>query len=246
MTNTADRRKRLYLWGQAAAEIFFPNCTCLLCAGPSGGRALCPGCQREVSRLRPCSICATFIPDTETGLYRCRNCRGQDQPFVLARAAAPYAGHLRRQILAFKYRNQVGLRRPLVELLALTWERYYADLTFDAVVPLPLSPARLSERGYNQAQLLSEPLAARLGLEHRPDWLLRVKDTNPLASLTRSQRERELRGAFQAAPQAQGQRLLLIDDIYTTGASVAAAAQAARKQGAASVHVLTVAAGAEL
>ena len=209
---------------------------------------LCASCRAAVAAIRPCAHCATFIHANETEHYRCSTCRGESNAFVLARAAAPYGGRLRDNLLDLKYRGRAGLRRPLAALLLLAYQKYYAALSFDVVTPVALHPQRRRERGYNQAELLSELLAAELGLEHDADLLSRVKDTPSQAGSGDNARQRRLtmRGAITAAPTARERRVLLIDDIYTTGATCAAAALALQRRGAASVHVLTVAAGRDL
>lgn len=235
-----------YQWKKAAAGIFFPRRLCINCGALSLEAALCPDCLGELRRLHRCARCASFIPDTETADYRCEDCRGEQPAFALARAALPYSGRLRAQLLAFKYRERTGLRRPLAEALLLACGELYAGCRFDAVLPAPLSAARLAGRGYNQAELLSGLLAAELGLPHRPQWLLRSRDTRPLAELSRAARLKELSGAFQAPGRVDGLNLLLIDDIFTTGATLDLCSRALVRAGAAAVYGLTVAAGHDL
>lgn len=234
-----------YAWQKALAGLLFPQRHCLRCGRVSVNAPLCPECRAAQAALRCCPGCATFVRAAETADYRCENCRGAQPPFVAARAALPYEGRLRDSLLDFKYHDRVGLRRPLAALLLDTYARFYAAARIDAVVPLPLAAGRLRERGYNQAALLTEIVSQELALPHRPDLLARVRDTRPLASLSRAERERELTGAFRAAA-ASGLHLLLVDDIYTTGATAATASRALLRQGAAAVHVLAVAAGRDL
>lgn len=234
-----------YLWGKAASAVFFPARTCLRCGGTALSGGLCPRCRQELAALHTCAHCATFVPATETADYRCSCCRGEDTGFELARAALPYRGVARERLLAFKYQSRVGLRRPLAALLLEVVAGDLAGVRFDAVIPLPLSPGRLRQRGYNQSQLLTAILSAELGLDHRPELLTRRRETRPLFELNRKQREAELKGAFQASPEAKGLRLLLVDDIYTTGATAASASRALRRAQASQVWFLTVAAGTE-
>lgn len=237
---------RAYMWKKQAAAVFFPQRKCPLCGGFSL-RGACADCGRDLARLRPCPVCATFIAETEGEFYRCRDCRGSEPQFHQARAAAVYGGALRDNLLDFKYNGRTGLRRPLAELLLTAFRRYYSDMCFDAVTPVPLHAKRLRERGYNQAELLTYILAQELDLPHAPDLLRRIKDTPPLSAAANSRQRLELmRSAFAAATECLERRVLLVDDIYTTGATSSAAALALRRQGAASVHVLTVAAGRDL
>ena len=239
-------RHRLYLWRKTAAGIFFPLRFCAYCGKESPNAILCPTCREAQMRLRPCPTCATFLATTEPPHYRCENCRRQPPSFSLARAALPYQGQLRQRILAFKYREDTGQRRYLAPLLAETFHRWYAGLPIDMVVPIPLHPQRLEERGYNQAELLTRLLSADLNLDHAPDLLTRIKDTCRLANLSRSEREKVLQGAFRAEASAQGKTILLVDDIYTSGATASSASRALLRSGAKAVYVLSVAAGWDL
>lgn len=226
--------------------MFFPQRKCPVCGGFSLGGA-CPDCARDLADLRPCPVCATFVAKTESEYYRCRGCREAEPHFEQARAAAVYGGKLRDNLLAFKYSGRTGLRRPLAELLLAAFHRYYSQLPFDAVTPVPLHEKRLAERGYNQAELLTYIIAQELDLPHEPQLLHRVKDTPPLAASAGARERFELmRAAFAASSECRERHVLLVDDVYTTGATSSAAALALRRRGAASVHVLTVAAGHDL
>lgn len=234
-----------YMWKKQIAAVFFPRRKCPVCGGFSL-EGPCGPCGEKLASLRPCPVCATFIADEESEFYRCGGCRDRITYFDQARAAAEYEGTLRDDLLAFKYHGRTGLRRPLAELLLLAWQRYYAHTTVDTVTPVPLHPQRLAQRGYNQSELLSYILSQELSLAHGPELLKRVKSTPPLASSDRrSERFQHMRAAFEAA-DCQGRRLLLVDDIYTTGATASAAAMALKRKGAAAVYVLTVAAGHDL
>lgn len=237
---------KAYMWKKQAAAVFFPQRKCPVCGGFSL-RGACPDCLRDLADLRPCPVCATFIAPTESEFYRCRGCRETEPHFDQARAAAVYGGALRENLLAFKYSGRTGLRRPLAELLLAAFRRHYSDLPFDAVAPVPLHEKRLASRGYNQAELLTYILSQELDLPHEPRLLRRVKDTPPLSASSGVRERFELmRAAFTAVDNCAERHVLLVDDIYTTGATSSAAALALRRKGAASVHVLTVAAGHDL
>lgn len=235
----------LYPLEKALSAIFFPQRTCVNCGGESIGAPICRACTQAQSKLRRCPDCATFLQPTQPPDYRCSCCRGKETCFVRARAALPYAGTFREQILAFKYADATGLRRPFAALLYLLLQQEYADIPFTAIVPVPLSPARLQQRGYNQSELLSALLSKESGIPHRPQWLRRQKDTPPLYQQTRAQREKEMQHAFAAEKDTAGATVLLIDDIYTTGSTCRHAAKALMQQGAAAVYVLTLAASLE-
>ena len=230
-----------YPWRKAFSGLFFPYRNCLCCGKVSVDAPLCTDCRSRWQDLRSCRYCATFVSSTEAAEYRCQNCRGGSLPFAMARAALPYEGFLRERLLAFKYYGRTGLRWPFAALLLETFQQFYDGLQFDAIVPMPLAAGRYQERGYNQVELLTELLAAELDLPHGPQLLHRVRETRPLAELNRGEREQELAGAFQGTA-ANGMRLLLVDDIYTTGMTMRGAAQALRNSGAREIYAPSVAA----
>ena len=124
------------------------------------------------------------------------------------------------------------------------FRQYYEKETWDALVPIPLHPARRRERGFNQSAEIARWLGAKVGLRVE-EGLIRVKPTPPQARLRRTERLRNLRGALALAPgfDPRGQRLLLCDDVFTTGATADACARVLKKEGADEVAALTVARG---
>ena len=157
-----------------------------------------------------------------------------------ARSAALYAGALRDALHAFKFSGKRALARPLADLLV---EQCGGTLPggIEAVVPVPLSPDRERERGFNQARLLAERVAHRLGASLEPRWLARVQATRPQSDLSAAERYLNVRDAFRASPAVAGRHVLVVDDILTTGATVEACARALRRGGAGRIGVLTVA-----
>lgn len=227
---------------KAAAGFFFPRRLCACCGAESPQDILCPDCRKAQSRLRSCQRCASFLGAVAAdGL--CESCRRKQPPFVLARAALPYEGFLRHSLLSFKYLGKTGKRRALAELLLETYQREFRSYPLDCITPIPIFPGRLRQRGYNHAEMLSAILSAETRLPHRPELLRRVKETKALAKLPPRERAAELRGAFQAGADCQGLHILLLDDIYTTGATASEATNCLLSAGAATICVLTVAAG---
>ncbi len=183
------------------------------------------------------------------GEWLCVACRdGLDaEPLLLAgglrgRASGTFAGPLREAVHAFKYGDEHALAAELGALVART---LVADLAtgvlLDAVVPVPLHRARLRERGYDQALLLSQHVAGSCGLPLLPA-LRRIRWSRPQVRLDRSQREQNTRGSFVGiAGSLRDLRIALVDDVVTTGATLRAAAGAARACGARSVRAYVVA-----
>lgn len=184
-------------------------------------------------------------PSIETLL--CRVCRMAPPPFHKVKAYGAYDREFRRLVHLFKYQGMTGLARPLGKLLA----QAVAPLCEETpqkmlVIPVPLAREKQRERGYNQALLLAQSMVSELK-KLTPEWKLSVADkllqrsrsTESQARLTPHQRRRNLRGAFFApkTEQLKGKSVLLIDDIYTTGATVRECTRALRKAGVASVWI---------
>jgi ComF family protein len=176
----------------------------------------------------------------ETGL-RCAACTAQPRAFDRARAACFYDEASRELILQFKHADRLDLaplfcswlRRAAPELLAEA----------DAIVPVPLHRGRILRRRYNQAAELARPLARSSGATYLPDVLRRSRDTGSQAGKTGSGRRRNVQGAFKVADPRRiaGKRVLIVDDVMTTGATVEACARTLKRAGAAGVDVAVLA-----
>ena len=176
------------------------------------------------------------------GVAECADCVRESPPYRQACAAVDYAFPWARLIGAFKFRGALDLASPLAALLGEAVRRQGA-LSADLVVPIPLSPERLRERGMNQAWELARRVGATLGVEARSQALLRLVDTAHLAALPRAERGAHIRGAFAQAPGAalRGRHVALVDDVMTSGATVAEASRTLLAAGAATVQVWVVA-----
>lgn len=228
-------------WKDAAAQLFFPQRNCLLCGKPIDKPGLCQDCNNTRHKLKRCRYCASFLLPTSANEY-CTACDSSNSGYIQARAALPYQGHFRDALLNFKYHGATWLRRPIAAIMLDTLIENYADINFDAIVPVPLSAGRNKKRGYNQSELLCEIISAKTGICHFPHLLQRVKETPPLAEYDRKQRIKLLNKAFYAYSAAKSKKILLVDDIFTTGTTVESCTQALHMAGAADVYVLTAAA----
>lgn len=171
----------------------------------------------------------------------CGACLRAPPPFERCHCIADYAFPWDGLIAAFKFHDQVELAAPLAARLvgALADAAAWPDL----VVPVPLAPERLAERGYNQAWELARRVAASLGKPANPHALARLLDGPAQAALGRRERARNLRGAFvvNAPATITGRRVALVDDVLTTGATAAEASRALRRAGASAVHLWVLA-----
>jgi predicted amidophosphoribosyltransferase len=181
----------------------------------------CPGCDFRVPDVVAASFCEACEPLLEPAPA------GMSPP---ARAAAGwlYQGPFADAIRRFKYAGAGWLAVPLGERLAVAARPYSGAIR--AVVPVPLHPSKLRERGFNPAALLARPVAAELGAALRVGWLRRERATRSQAGLEREARLANLRGAFQAAV-VEPTSVLLIDDVRTTGSTLAEAAAALTAKG---------------
>ena len=209
--------------------------------------AICPECDAAIVRIeRPvCQVCGVPFDPRAQAAPRCAQCRGKRRPFSVARSAAYYEGPVVEAIRRFKYHCQAVLWRPLGGLMVEALEDGAADVdpeTVDVVCPVPLHESRLRERGFNQSELLAEVVAEAIGKPLRP-LLEKTRPTAPQVDLPAKSRGANVRGAFAARLEEviAGQRVLLIDDLFTTGATLGECARALRRAGAEEVRVLTLA-----
>lgn len=233
--------------GRAALEVLLPP-QCLTCDRPVAAPGqFCADCFAQAAFVtEPCCVqCGVpFAHALQGGQERlCPACRLHAPPWEQARAALRYDGLAKRVLLPFKHADRPELATALAPLMA----RAGAALLRRAelIVPVPLHRRRLFHRRYNQAALLARALARLSGVPCHPDLLRRTRATPPLGDLGAEQRAASLAGAFAVRPQllamAQGRRVLLVDDVMTSGATAAACTEALRLAGAAAVDVLVVA-----
>jgi ComF family protein len=210
---------------------------CVLCGRRADRTATCGGCRHDLPRLGDaCPRCALPSP----GNAVCGDCLAHPPPLDFAVAAFRYEFPVDRMIQALKYAGQLAHAQALGIALADAVSGMDALDVIDALVPLPLAPARQRERGFNQAVEIARRVAAARGtaLDH---GLVRVRDTPPQASLAPRERARNMRGAFVARHPFAGRRVAIVDDVMTTGASLHAAARALRAAGARVTGALVVA-----
>lgn len=210
---------------------------CLVCECWTLG-ALCHLCQaRFAQRAARCQRCA--LPWSGPG--PCGHCLRDPPAHQHAVAWADYAFPWDRLIARLKFQNQPELARPLGQLLAQAVSRPAQRPRPDWVLPIPLSPARLAERGYNQAWALARQVAQTLGLPAQAGVLQRWRDGAHQVGASRAQRLQNLQDAFGLPAEARqivaGRHLALVDDVLTTGVTAAAASQVLLRAGAASVQV---------
>jgi len=229
-------------------DLLYPR-TCAGCgiATPDYSPHLCWECMAESLFVQPpyCSICGDPVAGSIDNDYVCASCSHSRPAFDLARSCVRYDGAVGSMIRKLKYRQETWLSVDLGKLLDVSLKVYYDDLDIDAVASVPLYHRRQRERGYNQAALLARVLAKKLGKSLLTRCLFRTRPTATQTNLTAEQRISNVRDAFSVRWRrwVQGRRLLLVDDVMTTGATVNECARVLKSGGAARVYVLSVARG---
>ncbi len=209
------------------------------CAGCGiEGCQICPDCLQkiQVTSRKSCSLCGRSLPDR--GI--CPRCRSNPPAYQEVRSVAGYEGVIREIVVNLKYKADLGLSLAAAEMMASLVQ--VENWQLDMVVPVPLNERRRKERGYNQAAMLAFPLSLSLKLPMRIKALARIRDTKSQVNLNAAERKANVQGAFIADPLiVRGMRVLLVDDVYTTGATLNAAAEALCSAGCSEVRVLTLA-----
>lgn len=202
---------------------------------------LCRECSRRfVAAESPiCTRCGLIFKSRQGEDHLCGECLGAEKPFGIARAAGVYDQSLMAVIHAYKYGGKVHMAKPLSRLIAAVYERNWHGGTIDWVIPVPLHPLRHRSRGFNQAYLIARPWNKSVVR----DVLQRRRPTAPQTGLGRKERLSNIRGAFAVRNPSvvDNKRILLVDDVYTTGATGIECARMLLKNGAAKVDILTVA-----
>jgi len=224
-------------------DFFLPR-LCLFCGGvvaEEAEAAVCPDCERTIEWVESpvCPCCGLIFPNREGEDRLCGPCQTDPPPFSRARAAAVYEGPVAKSVTRFKFSRQMAYLPVMQHWLQVP---RCAELAADAdlLVPVPLHPRRLRRRGFNQALLLARAFPEA---EVRLETLARVRHTVPQVGLNPKERRENVHQAF-AVPrpeEVKGKKVLLVDDLYTTGATVRECARVLRRAGASRVEVLTVA-----
>lgn len=232
------------------SHLLFPEpIACALCSEPVAAqevshfdpeRWFCHGCLERVflpatGRCRKCGY-----PAAGPGGF-CRDCLRHPLPYDRAWSVGVYEGNLRRAIVRMKYNGQKSLALPLGTLMGTVLRQVFCPP--DVVVPVPLHPVRLRERGYNQAELLARVICDGWGLPLVPGVLRRTESTAAQAGLDRLARMENVTGAFAVSDPVyfRGYSVLLVDDVYSTGATVGVCAGLLREAGARRVDAITLA-----
>ena len=237
---------------QFLIKLLFPG-SCPICGEvqeqlltDDGVAHICPTCEKKLIRVTTpfCLQCGKPLEADRVCREYCADCARHAHVFIQGRAVFVYQG----AIIGSMHRLKYGNRRDYAAVFAReaykthgSWIRRVAP---DALIPVPLHPKRRRERGYNQAELIAEELARLTGIPVEKKLLLRTVHTQPQRRLSAKERKNNLKNAFQMSKKiVQLEKVLLIDDIYTTGSTVDAAAEVLMSAGVKKVYVLCICIG---
>ena len=209
---------------------------CLLCGGASGARLLCHPCFATLPRLettRACPVCAA--PDI---LGVCGQCLQQPPHFSHSVAALHYTFPVDQLIQAYKYHQQLALAPLFAQCLC---DAVQSQPRPDLLLPMPLHPLRLRERGFNQTLEITRIVSKTLSLPFDTHMAKRVVNTAAQAALDGESRRKNMRGAFACSEQVAGRHIAVLDDVMTSGATLNALCETLQKAGAAKLSVWVVA-----
>ncbi|MCH8158193.1 MAG: ComF family protein, partial [Nitrospinae bacterium] len=232
-----------------ALDLLFPQ-LCIFCDGDrkGGGDFLCLSCREDIAWLEPpfchsCGMPAEIDYDYPTPEFECSLCRREPFRFDRARSLGYYQSVLKQLIHHFKYAKQPGVMKEITQLI----ERFFGQSTEDwsglYVSHVPLHFRKMRERGFDQSFLVAKQVAATLGEPMAAGLLRRVVETPPQAKMSRGDRKKNVSGAFEVnrPDQVEGKKILLVDDVFTTGSTVSEASKALKRAGAKEVFVFTLA-----
>lgn len=209
------------------------------------GSDVCPSCQDQLQPLRPplCQMCGKETGHGQSAEhYVCGDCLLDTPPFHQARSWFHYGAPVTTLLHRLKFLGDSGAAVVLARLIR-QYDQEFAPSIYDRVIPVPLHPRRLRQRGLNQSLILARALCAKRRESIHTTTLTRIRDTVAQTGLDGAARRRNLRGAFALSGKESvaGQNICLIDDVFTTGTTVAECARVLKKAGAKSIDVWTVA-----
>lgn len=222
-----------------------PQCPCCERFSEEGKQGFCSNCLSQIRWIEPpfCSICGIPFISREVETHPCGACVTHRKYFTIARALGAFEGSLQEAIHRWKYEGKTYLTPFFADWMAEGLNRHWEPGSLDLLIPVPLHTRRLRGRGFNQALLLVRELSRRTGIPYRKSILQKKKSTIPQVKLSGVEREKELRGTFHVIGKEElsGLSVLLIDDVYTTGATVNECSKVLLRGGAKRVDVLTLA-----
>ncbi len=228
------------LLDQAVARLLPP--TCVLCGAPGAlGLDLCPGCLADLPHNRhPCSRCAHPLPWDQLATGVCGACQSQPPPQDASYVPFLYQDAMPSLVIGAKFHGRLNLARLLGLCLARSLRQEGISRP-DIIIPVPLHPQRLRERGYNQALEIARPLSRELAIPLETRVCVRLRPTPPQVGLERDERQHNVRGAFGVIGPVTARHVAILDDVITTGGTAGEVARVLRQAGVARIELWAVA-----
>lgn len=228
-------------WLTSIQHLIYPP-TCLLCGAPgSEGLDLCAGCLEDLPRNpNPCRCCALPLPAAAPTGSLCGLCSKKAPPFHRCIAPLIYHHPVAELVSGLKFQHKLSHGRVLAELLSAHVEERMEEPP-QLLIPVPLHRGRQRERGYNQALELARPLSRRFGIPLDFTSCRRIRPTEPQSALREKERRKNVRGAFEINGKMPARHVALVDDVVTTGNTVAELARLLKRHGVRRVDVWAVA-----
>ena len=226
--------------------IFPPRClTCDVILDHHESQALCPLCFSKIKFIKSplCTCCGIPYPGADESDHLCGGCITSKPAFSVARAVGHYEAIFLDALHSFKYRGKAAFGKSLGKIMAQYEYPLFAISDYTLIMPVPLHPKRLRERGFNQSVILARVVAGRYSIPLDFLSLRRYMYTEPQINLGKKDRESNVRGAFIVTEpdRIKDHRIILVDDVYTTGSTVKECARILMKNKASTVAVLTLA-----
>ena len=212
---------------------------CPLCGQEQRCDGICPNCLAGFHPIVSpfCPRCSLPYPTDKGTDHQCEACLREEPSFVRVQAVGVYEETLKKAVQSFKYNGAVHLDRPLGRLLSRVLEENPGSLTPDLIIPVPLHRTRLRQRTYNQSLLLARILGKEWQIPVAARYLVRTRPTPPQQGLNAKIRQHNMKGAFALQGEVTGKRILLVDDVLTTGATARECSRVLLKGGADEVAV---------
>ena len=228
-------------------DLLYPE-TCVVCHRiPDGAddEKMCSECRKKIPFIEEprCKRCSKPLADMESEL--CGDCEGHT--FYVERGAAlyPYNEWMQKAVRNIKYQGELAGCSYFGKQMAERYRSWLEQISPEVIVPVPIHEKKMRFRGFNQAALLAKEVGERLEIPVEENYLIRTENTSPQKGLGRTERMRNLQSGFQVHDEVSGRyhRILLVDDIYTTGATLEACARALKKAGTERIYFLCLCIG---
>jgi ComF family protein len=228
-------------WIKNAQDLLFPG-FCLICGRKAAGsRDLCSRCAAGLPRNdHPCRCCALPLPATSKPDSLCGECQNHRRPYDRVTAPCLYKGEIQRLHQAFKFHRKLSAGRLLSDLLCDAIEAR-GETNVQLLIPVPLHPSRVRQRGFNQAMEIARIASRRFGIPVDQSCIRRIAATAPQSGLTKRERIKNIRGAFAMKRPVEPEQVAIIDDVMTTGMTIEQVARVLRQHGVRRIDAWVVA-----